>query len=125
MTIAQVSKAYDLTPDTLRYYEKIGLLPQIHRTAGGIREYSEDDCKWVQFIHCMRSVGLSIEALTEYVALFKEGDKTHDARKQILVQQRNMLAERIAHEQAVLNRLEHKIARYEQEALLQEATLSR
>ncbi len=125
MTIAQVSQAYDLTPDTLRYYEKIGLLPPIHRTSGGIREYTEEDCKWVQFIHCMRSVGLSIEALTEYVTLFKEGDKTHEARKQILVEQRNMLAKRIEHEQAVLNRLEHKIARYEQEALVQEATLSR
>ncbi len=125
MTIAQVSKQYDLTPDTLRYYERIGLLPPVHRSRGGIRDYDEEDCRWIQFIHCMRSAGLPIEALTQYVTLFRQGDDTKQARKEILLEQRRLLAARIAAQQAVLGRLDHKIERYEQETLEQEAELKR
>ena len=46
MTIAEVSRAYDISADTLRYYERVGLLPSIGRTSGGIRNYSEEDCRW-------------------------------------------------------------------------------
>ena len=53
MTIAQVSEKYGLTADTLRYYERIGLLPPVGRTAGGIRNYDESDCRWVEYIKCM------------------------------------------------------------------------
>ncbi len=125
MTIAQVAKQFDLTPDTLRYYERIGLLPQVHRSSGGIRDYTEDDCRWVQFIHCMRSAGLPIEALIEYVTLFHQGSKTSEARKNILIEQRAQLAERIAKQQAVLARLDHKIERYEQENQIHETELKR
>lgn len=54
MNIAEVSKKYDLTQDTLRYYERVGLLPRVNRTSSGIRDYSEEDCHWVEFIKCMR-----------------------------------------------------------------------
>ena len=50
MTIAEVAKQYSLSADTLRYYERVGLLPNVHRTAGGIRDYSEEDCRWVGYI---------------------------------------------------------------------------
>ncbi len=125
MTIAQVAKEYDLTPDTLRYYERIGLLPHVRRSRGGIRDYSEDDCRWVQFIHCMRSAGLPIEALIEYVTLFHQGEQTSEARKNILVEQRALLDARFAQQQAVLARLDHKIERYEQENKVHEAELKR
>lgn len=125
MTIAQVAKQFDLTADTLRYYERIGLLPHVRRSNGGIRDYTEDDCRWVQFIHCMRSAGLPIEALIEYVTLFHQGGETSEARKNILIEQREQLATRIAQQQAVLARLDHKIARYEQENQIAEAELKR
>ena len=60
MTIAEVSSAYDISADTLRYYERVGLLPSIGRTSGGIRNYSEEDCRWVEYIKCMRSAGVSV-----------------------------------------------------------------
>ena len=50
MTIAQVSEKYNISADTLRYYEKIGLIPPVRRTPGGIRDYSSEDCGWVEFI---------------------------------------------------------------------------
>ena len=114
MTISEVSKIYDLSVDTLRYYERIGLIPKVNRTHGGKRNYTDDNCRWVEFAKCMRSAGLPIEELTQYVALFQQGDSAKDARKNILVKQRNLLADKIKEMQMVLERLDGKIERYEQ-----------
>jgi DNA-binding transcriptional MerR regulator len=76
MMIADVSKKYELSADTLRYYERIGLIPEVNRNKSGIRDYTEEDCRWVEFIKCMRNAGLPIEVLIEYVTLFQKGDET-------------------------------------------------
>ena len=76
MTIAEVAKQYGLTPDTLRYYERIGLLLPVRRTQGGIRDYSEADCKQVEYVKCMRAAGVSIETLVEYFVLLRQGTGT-------------------------------------------------
>ena len=88
MLIAGVSEKYDISHDTLRYYERIGLLPTVHRNKSGIRNYSDTDCRWVEFIKCMRSAGLPIEVLIEYVTLFQQGESTVAARKDLLIEQR-------------------------------------
>ncbi len=113
MKIAEVSKEYGLSADTLRYYERIGLLPNVTRTPSGIRDYSEQDCARVQFVKCMRAANVSIEALIEYMALFEQGDSTIEARKAILEEQRDLVRERIAEMQAGLDRLNYKIDNYE------------
>lgn len=113
MTIAEVAKKYDLTPDTLRYYERIGLIPAVGRTNGGIRDYREEDCNWVGYIKCMRSAGLPVETLIEYVRLFQLGDGTMKARKELLVGQRDTLEESISKMQETLARLNGKIEQYE------------
>ena len=125
MTIAEVSRTYDLSADTLRYYERIGLIPPVHRSAGGIRDYDETDCGWVEFIKCMRAAGLPIEALIEYVALFQQGDDTLCARKALLLEQREQLAQRIADLQAVLDRLDRKIQVYDEKCVAMERLLRR
>lgn len=112
MTIAEVSRQYDITPDTLRYYERIGLIPPVPRTKSGIRDYDQTSCSWIEFIKCMRGAGLQIEALIEYVSLFQQGDATIDARKALLIEQRDQLEERIAAMQQTLDRLNHKIENY-------------
>lgn len=112
MTIAEAGKFYGMSPDTLRYYERIGLIPPVGRTSGGIRDYTEEDGKWIDFAKCMRSAGLPLEAIIEYVSLYREGDKTFDARKALLEEQRKHLAQRIAELQAALDRLDGKIERY-------------
>ena len=114
MKIAEVSKEYGLSADTLRYYERIGLLPNVTRTASGIRDYSEQDCARVQFVKCMRAASVSIEALIEYMALMDEGDATLEARKALLEEQRELVRGRIAEMQAGLDRLDYKIDNYEQ-----------
>ncbi len=113
MKIAEVSRKYDITADTLRYYERIGLLPRVHRNESGIRDYSDADLARVQFIKCMRGANVSIEALIEYMKLLDEGDGTLAARKAILEEQRDLVRERIAEMQAGLDRLDYKIAHYE------------
>ena len=69
MKIAEVSERYGISSDTLRYYERIGLIPPVNRHDSGIRDYNELDLKRVEFIKCIRSAGLPIEALIEYVGL--------------------------------------------------------
>ena len=70
MKISEVSEQYDLSADTLRYYERIGLIPTVNRNESGIRDYNELDLRRVDFIKCMRSAGLPVEVLIEYVQLF-------------------------------------------------------
>ena len=73
MTIKEVCEKYDLTPDTLRYYERVGMIPPVTRTAGGIRDYQEEDIKWVELAKCMRSAGLPVEAMIEYLKALSTG----------------------------------------------------
>lgn len=123
MTIAEVSKKYDLTADTLRYYERIGIIPPVPRNSSGNRDYDEDSCRWVELMKCMRKAGVQIEALIEYVSLFQQGDATADTRKEILIEQRKHLINRINDMQESLERLNDKINRYEQGLMVAEQEL--
>lgn len=125
MTIAEVSRKYDISADTLRYYERIGLIPPVPRTRGGLRDYGEESCGWIQLVKCMRAAGVQIEALIEYVDLFQQGDATLDARKALLVEQRDQLVSRMAEMQASLDLLNQKIDRYEQGMMTAEQQLRR
>ena len=125
MTITQVSQKYGLSQDTLRYYERIGLIPPVPRTKGGVRDYGEESCGWIQLMKCMRAAGVQIEALIEYVDLFQQGDATLDARKALLVEQRDQLVSRMAEMQASLDLLNQKIDRYEQGMMTAEQQLRR
>lgn len=113
MMISEVSQRYGLSADTLRYYERIGLIPRVNRNKSGIRDYTELDCRWVEFAKCMRSAGLPIEALIQYVSLFQQGDETVEARLALLTEQRDQLAARIEALQRTLQRLNVKIERYD------------
>ena len=113
MKITEVGEQYGISPDTLRYYERIGLIPPVNRSVGGIRDYGEIDLRRVEFIRCMRSAGLPIETLIEYVRLVQQGDETIPARKKILVEQREKLAARMEEMQKTLDLLDYKISVYE------------
>lgn len=124
MTISEVGKRYDLTPDTLRYYERIGLIPPVQRKPNGIRDYSETDCNWVEYIKCMRAAGVSIEVLVEYVSLFAGGKETISARKELLTEQRKQIAQRLDEMAEVLAKLDNKLDGYEERMLKFEENLS-
>lgn len=117
MKIQEVSEKYSLSADTLRYYERVGLIPPVTRTMSGIRDYSELDIRRVEFIKCMRSAGLPIEVLIDYMALVQQGDGTIEARKDILKEQRDLLRTRMEEMQKTLDILNHKIQVYESKIL--------
>lgn len=114
MTIKEVSEKYGITQDTLRYYERVGMIPAVTRTSSGIRNYQEADLGWVELAICMRSAGLPVEAMIEYVKLCQEGDVTFPARLQLLMDQREALKEQRRQIDLTLERLDYKISRYEE-----------
>jgi DNA-binding transcriptional MerR regulator len=120
MKIAEVSGQYGLSADTLRYYERVGLIPPVHRNEGGIRDYDELDLRRVDFIKCMRGAGLPVEVLIEYMGLVQQGDKTIEARKEILMEQRGLLAIRMEEMEKTMDRLNYKIEVYEKALLKKE-----
>ncbi len=116
LTIKEVSEKYDIPSETLRYYERVGVIPPVTRTAGGIRDYSDTDIQWVENAKCMRAAGLPIEVIIEYLRLFREGDSTIKARLDLLSEQREILLKQYKQLEETINRLNYKISKY-QEAL--------
>ena len=110
MTISEVSEQYGLTADTLRYYEKIGLIPRVERKKNGVRDYQEEDCKQITFIKCMRSAGMPVETLLRYMSLIRQGEETSKERMGLLVEQQEILLKKRQEMDDTLKRLEDKIA---------------
>lgn len=113
MTIKEVSELTGLTQDTLRYYERVGMIPEVTRTSGGTRNYQEEDLKWVELAKCMRSAGLPIEVMIEYLKLFRQGDDTIPARLELLKEQMQVLEAQKQAIQETMDRLSYKIDTYE------------
>ena len=124
MKIAAVSEQYGISADTLRYYERIGLIPPVNRNGSGIRDYTELDIRRVEFAKCMRSAGLPVEVLIDYIGLVQQGDQTIEARKEILMEQRELLVARMAQMQKTLDILDHKIEVYEKAVLKKEKEMT-
>lgn len=113
MTIKEVSEKFGISQDTLRYYERAGLIPPVTRTSSGNRDYQESDLGWVENAVCMRNAGVPIEALIEYVKLYQMGDTTFEARRQLLQEQYDALQEQKEQIEATMKRLAYKVSRYE------------
>lgn len=113
INIKKASEDTGVSADTIRYYERIGLIPPIKRNENGVREFDEEDLKWIVFSRQMRNAGLSIESLIEYLALFRSGEETVPARIDVLVEQQRELQGRIAVMQQAMDRLTFKINNYE------------
>ena len=120
MKIAEVSKQSGISSDTLRYYERVGLIPPVNRNKSGIRDYNEIDVKRVEFVKCMRSAGLPLQTLIEYYGLVQQGDQTIEARKSILEAQRERLVIKMEEIQKTLDLVDHKINVYEGTVLKKE-----
>ena len=114
MTIREVCEKYSISADTLRYYEKVGVIPKVHRTPGGIRDYNDEDLEWVQNAICFRDAGMPVEILREYVKLYQQGDETFGARCDLLKGVRADILETKKKYEIALKKLDYKIQRYEE-----------
>lgn len=112
MTIKEVSEKYHVSQDTLRYYERVGMIPVVTRKKNGIRDYTPEDENWVELALCMRSAGLPVEVMIEYLNLYQQGDETICARLQLLQDQKEVLLEQRRSIDATLERLNYKISKY-------------
>ncbi|OTN76045.1 hypothetical protein A5886_001121 [Enterococcus sp. 8G7_MSG3316] len=123
MNIKKISEISGVSADTIRYYEKIGLIPPVKRNKNGVRTFDEEDLKWIKFTRQMRNAGLSIEGLTHYLALFSEGPQTVPERKQLLAEQIAVLREKINDMTEAVERLEYKLDHYDEHILPTEERL--
>lgn len=112
ITIQEVALKYEINKDTLRYYEKEGLIGPIKKNSSGIREYQSDDLNRIEFVKCMRSAGLSIAVLKEYIKLYDEGNHTKERRMALLEHEKEVLKEKIDFMQQAYDKLEKKIDYY-------------
>ena len=112
MTIKDVCETFGITADTLRYYEKVGAIPKVARSSGGIREYDDEALNWVHNAVCLRKAGVSVEAIAEYVRLFNMGDETIKDRLALLLSERKELGKQLAELAEAVELLDWKISRY-------------
>ncbi|BCP61378.1 TPA: stress response transcriptional regulator NmlR [Streptococcus suis] len=113
MNIKEVCQVTGLSADTIRYYERIGLVPKIARKSSGVRDFAENDIAILEFVRCFRSAGMSIERLIEYMGLVQVGDSTVEARIELLKEEQEELRSRLVEIQQALDRLDYKIENYQ------------
>lgn len=121
-TISEVSEKYQISSSTLRYYERIGLLPNIPRQANGNRYFTDQLLNWLEMIICLRHSGVPIEKLIEYAKLIQKGDDTIATREALLREQLAELYQKRVNLQRSIQRLEDKIALYESGEITQESS---
>ncbi|NVY96380.1 MerR family transcriptional regulator [Lactobacillus sp. DCY120] len=120
MRIEAVAQQFTLTKDTLRYWERIGLLPAIQRDEHGYRNYTPHDLNWVFYIQSLRKAGMTIEKLIEFVQLYRQGSTTVQVRKQLLEDQRTELIQQVATLQKTINYLTYKVDHFADHTLTYE-----
>lgn len=111
-TIQEVAKITGVSADTLRYYEKINLLPRIRRESSGHRRYDDSDLGWIWFLKLLRETGMPIRGMQQFVALTNASDRTIPQRIELLREHRSKLAHQINDLRTYLETLDKKITYY-------------
>ncbi|WP_167630435.1 MerR family transcriptional regulator [Listeria valentina] len=125
MNIKKISEKYKITPDTLRYWERIGAIPPVNRNPSGYRDYDKEDEDWIVWTLRMKNAGVSLERIIEYIQLFIQGDQTIETRKELLREQLSVIDERRSEIQQMYEALEEKIENYEEHMLKYEGKLKK
>ncbi|MFJ8211409.1 MerR family transcriptional regulator [Streptomyces sp. NPDC096033] len=111
-TISEVEARTGLTQHTLRWYERIGLMPHVDRSHSGQRRFSDKDLHWLGFVGKLRATGMSVADMVRYAELVREGDHTVDERRELLERTRREVLARVAELTDALDVLDFKIALY-------------
>ncbi len=112
-SIGQVAKKTGLTAHTLRYYEKVGLLPFVKKSGSGLRVFSDDDLSWLSMIECLKDTGMSLKGIKQYIDWFIEGDATLRQRLKMFKSQRERVEKQMKMLNHHLEKIDYKIALYE------------
>jgi len=111
-TISEVADFTGLSAHTLRWYERIGLMPHVDRSHTGQRRFSNRDLDWLAFVGKLRLTGMPVADMVTYAELVREGDHTFAQRQALLESTRSDVLQRIAELQDTLTVLDHKISTY-------------
>lgn len=114
MTIKEASEKTGISIDNLRYYERIGLIPEVPRNASGIRNYDDVSLSWIDFVMRFKRGGMALESIREYVQLALKGEGTKPARKEILLETREHLEAKKIEIQESLDVINYKLDTYDQ-----------
>lgn len=116
MNIKKAADMFDLSVDTLRYYERVGVIPSVSRNESGYRDYTTNDLNWIYLAKNLRNAGLSVESLIEFahLAQLREAQNVEKAQKQILVDQLEELDRKLEEMQEVRELLVYKIETYDE-----------
>ncbi len=111
-TIQDAAAETGVSRDTLRYYEKIGILPGIARSQSGHRRFSDNDMGWIKLVQCLRATGMPLEDLHRYAELVQEGEHTAAERLRLLEDHRRRIEAELADLTVALDLVDMKIAGY-------------
>lgn len=106
-TISQIANMMGVAPSTLRYYDKEGLLPNVKRV-NGIRVFEDSDFPWLRILNCLKSTGMPIRKIKEYVDLCAQGDATLKQRHQMIIEQRQFVQDQIDQLNYFMQELDYK-----------------
>ena len=112
-TVGEAAKRLGLSPSTLRYYDKEGLLPFVERSSGGIRMFQEKDFEWLQVIECMKKAGMPIKDIRQYIEMALQGDSTIEARLDLFRHQQKVVEQQMVELQHTMEMLRYKCWYYE------------
>lgn len=112
-SIGEISKMLNIPIDTLRYYEKSGLTPTIQRNSSGYREYTESDEKWLGFVNCLKSTGMPLNKIKQYLEYMKNSEETILERRELIVEHQKTVMEEMEKIQLALDRINLKVEFYD------------
>ncbi len=93
--MSDISQKYNVSQDTIRYYDKAGLMPFIKRDAGGRRQFNDNDLGYIEVINCLKKSGISIKEIAKFMNWCMEGDNTLPQRYDFMIQQEKILENKI------------------------------
>ncbi|AIQ63457.1 hypothetical protein PSTEL_10550 [Paenibacillus stellifer] len=114
-TIKEVTELFGMSSYTLRYYEKEGLLPPVHRTENGRRQYDESDLSRIRMIRCMKAAGMSLESIKEFNRLSLNGEPALKEKQSVIRQQKELIENQIRDYQGLLKLLNRKLEHYDRQ----------
>lgn len=112
-TVGEMAKRIGVTPSTLRYYDKEGLLPFVERSSSGIRMFKDSDYEWLKIIECLKKTGMHLKDIREFIHMAMQGDSTIEPRLELIKAQRDSVLKQISELQNILNTLDFKCWYYE------------
>lgn len=112
-TVKEVAAIVGLSTYTIRYYDNIGLIPEVDRSEGNIRLFSDYNVSWLKLVHCLRSTGLSVEGVRHYIEMCRQGDSTIPERAELIFRQEKILREQLRNLQAQMEVLKYKKLYYQ------------